>query len=420
MPLFKSKEEGERNKGDSLRILGKNEEAIMHYDRAIQSNPRYQAAWEFKIVCLRHLGRLEEALKCCNEAISVIPNSWCLFHYKGLCLHDLGRFVEAIECYDKALQIEPVNCFVWQSKGVSLNSLGRFEEAIKYYDKAIEKWPHVHFSLNSKGVSLGNLGQFKEAIECFDKALQLYSKDETVYYNKAVVLRALGQYKEAIECYNEALKLKPQYKDALTGRMQTTCTLESRMVSFESIMNPVLLWDEANSMFYGTYENCPAKLWNDNLSAAAWFNSQNFVAPPTFAGEEGAAEYFFNLSAEAQKSGNFQEAWAGYHQALKRFFVMNNEKMLALTCFNLGKVYGTRKDWEIAQLLFLESTYLSNKIQDKKGYAWSLFYLGDTCEKLNNPALARRFISEALPLFKEVIPEDVEGVEEALVRLSSN
>ena len=159
---------------------------------------------------------------------------------------------------------------------------------------------------------------------------------------------------------------------------------------------------------------------NDNINAIAWFDTQNFVPIPTFAAEEGAAEYCFDMASQAQDSGNTQEAWAGFHQALRRFARLQNERMLGLTCFNLGKVYAVRQDWEMARLMFLQSGYLANKAGKEDGYAWALFYLGDTSDKLGDTELAIQFMSEALPVFQRVSPNDVPGVQAALHRLTES
>ena len=219
-PAAPAEEEGERNKGDDLRISGKYEEAIIHYDKAIEINPHYAAAWEFKIECLRNLGRLQEALQCSNKAIEINPNPWEFLCYKGQCLHDLSQLDEAIECYDKALQIDSKNFLVLHIKGISLSSLGRFEEAIRCYDKAIEQCPIVSSFWDSKGIAFHNWGRFKEAIKCFEKALQQNGRDEKAYFGKAVALHNMGKFKEAVDCYNKALELKPQYQDAVTGRLR--------------------------------------------------------------------------------------------------------------------------------------------------------------------------------------------------------
>jgi len=190
------------------------------------------------------------------------------------------------------------------------------------------------------------------------------------------------------------------------------------VLSLESLRRAVFQW--SGNDFVGPNQVWVDKVRRENKSAIAWFDAQGFVRVPTSAGEEGAAEYCFDMATQAQNSGITQEAWAGFHQALRRYARLQNERMLGLTCFNLGKVYGVRQDWEMARLMFLQSAYLANKTGKEDGYAWALFYLGDTSDKLGNKDLAIQFLSEALPVFQRVSPNDVSGVRTALRRLTES
>ena len=56
------------NKGMSLNNLGRHQDALACYDRAIEINPRYAEAWYNKGVELGNLGRYPEALACFERA----------------------------------------------------------------------------------------------------------------------------------------------------------------------------------------------------------------------------------------------------------------------------------------------------------------------------------------------------------------
>lgn len=180
---------------------------------------------------------------------------------------------------------------------------------------------------------------------------------------------------------------------------------------------PVFRW--GGSDYEGSNPAQVDKVRQENQSAIKWFNAQNFVPIPTDGGEQVAATYCFDMASIAQNKGLYQEAWAGFHQALRRFAGLNDERMLGLTCFNLGKVYGARDNWEMAQLMFLQSAYLTGKIGDEKGHGWSLAYLGDTSDRVGDKLLATEVISEALSIFKRVSPENVPNLEKALRRLKN-
>jgi tetratricopeptide (TPR) repeat protein len=60
-----------------------------------------------KGLALDNLGKYEQAIECYDKALEIEPNYILAWYNKGNALGNLGKPEEAIECYDKALQIEP-------------------------------------------------------------------------------------------------------------------------------------------------------------------------------------------------------------------------------------------------------------------------------------------------------------------------
>jgi len=61
------------NKGLSLEAVGKFQEALACYDRALQLNPRFAEAWHSKGAALGSLKRPQEAITCFNRALELNP-----------------------------------------------------------------------------------------------------------------------------------------------------------------------------------------------------------------------------------------------------------------------------------------------------------------------------------------------------------
>jgi len=199
------------NKGVSLANLGRREEAIRCYDRALEIDPRDADAWYNKGVSLADLGRRDEAIHCYDRTLEIDPRYAKAWYNKGNSLDNLGRREEAIRCYDRALEIDPRDAKAWYNKGVSLDNLGRREEAIRCYDRALEIDPRDAKAWYNKGVSLDNLGRREEAIHCYDRALEIDPRDADAWYNKGNSLDNLGRREEAIRCYDRALEIDPRY-----------------------------------------------------------------------------------------------------------------------------------------------------------------------------------------------------------------
>jgi tetratricopeptide (TPR) repeat protein/tRNA A-37 threonylcarbamoyl transferase component Bud32 len=209
-PEMKELEEWEwSNKGVSLNSLGRSEESIRCFDKALEINPTDHQTWSNKGVSLNSLGRSEEAVRCCDKALEIDPTNHKAWNNKGLSLRKLGRFEESIRCYDKALEINPTDHNAWTNKGPSLDSLGRFEEAVRCCDKALEINPTDTGAWTNKGVSLGSLGRFEESIRCYDKVLEINPTDTGAWTNKGASLGDLGRLDESIRCFDKALEINP-------------------------------------------------------------------------------------------------------------------------------------------------------------------------------------------------------------------
>ena len=79
---------------------------------------------------LRQVGRLDDALICYEKALEIVPQRADVWCNKGNALHALGRYAEALECFDKAVDIEPRDMKLWCNRGVALKALGRLVEAV--------------------------------------------------------------------------------------------------------------------------------------------------------------------------------------------------------------------------------------------------------------------------------------------------
>lgn len=99
-------------KGASLATLGKHNEAIENYNKAIEQEPNYFDPYQNKFCPLFKLGRYEEALESINNTIELKPNHSkidVMYTNKALVLSKLGRCEEVLESLDKALTLNPNN-----------------------------------------------------------------------------------------------------------------------------------------------------------------------------------------------------------------------------------------------------------------------------------------------------------------------
>jgi tetratricopeptide (TPR) repeat protein len=206
------------NVGNALDDLGRYEEAIASFDKAIEVKPDFHEAWYNRGVALRNLERDEEAIASYDKAIEFKPDSHEAWNNRGAALGYLERYEEAIASFDKAIEFKPDSHEAWSNRGNALTNLERYEEAIASCDKAIEFKPDYHQAWYNRGVALGNLERYEEAIASYDKALEFKPDSHEAWNNRGTVLLYLERFEEAIASYDKALEIKPDEPNPWSNR----------------------------------------------------------------------------------------------------------------------------------------------------------------------------------------------------------
>lgn len=122
---------------------GKYEEALGHFDRALEIDPSRAYIWNDRGLCLKDMGRYEEAKKSFERAIELAPNEEeYLFDY-GEVLETIGvlyrkrKILEiAIHTFATVTEINPNNASAWNHLGICIKETGRDEEARQAFERS--------------------------------------------------------------------------------------------------------------------------------------------------------------------------------------------------------------------------------------------------------------------------------------------
>ena len=207
--LISNKPNNEANeysdKGVELDKLGKHEEALVCFNKALTIDPNNINANYNKGLALIKFGKNEEAIEYFDKALFLDPNNINALFSKGGIFGRLNRFEEALECFNKMLDLDPQNINIYLGKGMALNELNKYKEALECLTLA----PENVETNTSKGIALYELNRFEEALECFDKVLKKKPDNINALLVTGAILGNLSKHEEALVCFNKMLDLDP-------------------------------------------------------------------------------------------------------------------------------------------------------------------------------------------------------------------
>jgi Flp pilus assembly protein TadD len=106
-------------------------------------------AWHDRGVCLRELGKDEEALKNFDKAVELLPTEEELLFTRAEMLRRIGilrgqknAIEAAVKAYNKLLELNPNHAEAWNSLGSCMKELGKSELTHQYYDRSGELIRH--------------------------------------------------------------------------------------------------------------------------------------------------------------------------------------------------------------------------------------------------------------------------------------
>ncbi len=202
------------NKGRDFERVGKYNDSVDAYNRAIEINPNLAEAWLDKVVPLDNMGKHSDAMQAIDKAIEIDPNFSSAWYLKAQSLIDQKNPEDAIKAFNNAIEIDPRSPQALSSSiyiGFALMDQGEYDEAIKIYDKIIAIDPNsIENILDNKGYALSHVGKYDEALQAFDLAIGINRNNyETsdAWEGKGDVFRSQNKYEDAIKCYDEAIRI---------------------------------------------------------------------------------------------------------------------------------------------------------------------------------------------------------------------
>jgi tetratricopeptide (TPR) repeat protein len=294
--------------GNALLQKGSLDEAMEHFQTALQINPGYMGAHNNLGNALLQKGSLDEAMGHFQMVLQIDPDNTDAHNNLGIALLRKGSVDEAIAQYQTALQIKPDSADAHNNLGNALLKKGSVDDAIAQYQTALQIKPDNADAHDNLGSALLQKGKVDEAIAQYQMALQIKPDYVLACYNLGIALLQKGRVDEAVAHFQEALQIKPDYAEAhvtLGGALRQKGRLDEAMAHFQKAL-------EINPDSVEAHDNLGTVLLQKGKVDEAMVHFQKALDI-----NPGYVEACNNLGVALRQKGRMDEAMVYFQKALE-------------------------------------------------------------------------------------------------------
>ena len=135
--------------GRNLLSLGLQEEALVHFNKALDLNPSEEDLpyiYSYIGSCLKDLEQYREAIVVLEKGAEIDNTRPDIHNLLGFCHFKLEEYKNAVSHFSKTIELNPASAIDYANLGVNYRRLARNEEAIKYFELALSLDPSIEFA----------------------------------------------------------------------------------------------------------------------------------------------------------------------------------------------------------------------------------------------------------------------------------
>jgi tetratricopeptide (TPR) repeat protein len=190
------------NRGNTLQQLGRLEEAVAYYRRALGRNPLHMTAHRDLNALLYRLGRDSEFLRSYDEVAALYPDIGALPLAKGEFLFLKEDFGRAEEEFRRAVRLKPDDVMPHDGLGLILARKGDFDAAIAEHETAVGMEPDNAHAWRNFAETLIRAGDTQKAVAAAERSIAIEPDNQGALAMLSVAWRAHGDSRdEALNDY---------------------------------------------------------------------------------------------------------------------------------------------------------------------------------------------------------------------------
>lgn len=184
------------------------EQALRHYAKVLEFNPRQPSAWTGQVRMLIELGEFDEARVWADKALAAFPNEPELLAAKSVALARLGDLAGAMSYSDAAVESRSNTAYIWLARADVL--LARREKRADFcFEKALAA-AHGHWFVLWLSSRIQTFYKhFSRALKLAQQALAAEPARAVLWLQTGQCQLALGLATQAQNSFEQALELDP-------------------------------------------------------------------------------------------------------------------------------------------------------------------------------------------------------------------
>jgi tetratricopeptide (TPR) repeat protein len=198
------------------------DKAIENFNKAIDLDPKYSDAFNNRGIAYKEKGNIDKAIMDFTKAIDLDPKGANNYKNRGIAYKVKGDIDKAIVDYTKAIDLDPKDADAYYLRGTTYKGKGDIGKAIVDFTMAIDLNPKDAMAYYSRGGAFINMRDFDKALLDFSSAIALNSENASFYYLRAIVYFVKGDKKNALQDSKKAIELDSGYKSEIKDLFETS------------------------------------------------------------------------------------------------------------------------------------------------------------------------------------------------------
>lgn len=198
--------------GEALRLIGNGSPAEVA--RLAASGITPSAVHAVRALAHAALGRREEAVADYAKAIELGPDDFRAYYLRGGFLLHSGEAAGAIDDLTEALRLRPGLTEALLVRARAYRVIGTPEAALGDYDEVLRQAPEEVPALLERALTLTELGRTAEAVRDLDRSLELHPGISAAYWLRSRCWSREGKPDAQRDDLEQAVRLDPESVDA--------------------------------------------------------------------------------------------------------------------------------------------------------------------------------------------------------------